>query len=557
MRLPKAAFLLLPLFASPLVAQSETSWVEMYGYEGQNTFQKYGDGIAAAGDVNLDGVDDYMIGARESTMFSSAVTPGSITLYSGATGEELYRIDGTSHNSAFGTVMCSIGDINGDGADDFVAGDPMYSIGSYTFEGAYWVYSGIDGSVLFWATGSPSSFFGNAIAGLGDLTGDGMPEFAVGAPNENGGGVVHLISTSQRAEIGMLDSPDANANFGISLSSIGDLDGDSRRDLVVGANRYDSSSANDVGAAYLISTQMGNVLHVYEGWDSLNEFGKTVESIGDLDGDGLDDIVVCAPHGRQGGSLAVGVVDVYSTGSSHQRIYRIFGNGPNETFGASVAVFDDQDGDGIDDFLVGAPYRSTNGTPGIAVLYSGRTGLMMHRFGNGIHVGFGHHVANLGDLDGDGFGDVGISTPESLTLFTGSASVYGSRKYLHSSHSEISASAGGRVDFLMDFDRSGRGYSYRFMASARGTGPTTINGLAVPLTWDSILNSTSTGSYPSFVANGQGQLGGEGDASCILVFPPAALNSLIGQRLFFAAMAGNSLLAPTVATEAVALSILP
>ena len=531
--------------------------MELYNYEGENTFQKYGDGIAAAGDVNLDGVDDYMIGARESTFFSSAITPGSITMYSGASGEELYEIEGTSHNSAFGTVMCTIGDINGDGASDFVAGDPMYSVGSFTFEGAFWVYSGLDGSVLFWETGLPSSFFGNSIAALGDLTGDGLPEFAVGAPNENGGGVVHLISTAKQAEIGSLDSPDPNANFGVSLCSIGDLDGDSRRDLVVGANRYDNSNANDVGAVYLVSTRSGNILHVYEGWDSLNDFGKTVESIGDLDGDGLDDLVVCAPRGRQGTSLAVGIVDVYSTGSSHQQIYRLFGNGPNETFGASVATFDDQDGDGVDDFLVGVPYRQTNGTPGLALLFSGRTGLMMHRFGNGIHVGFGHHVANLGDLDGDGFGDVGICTPESLTLFTGTASIYGSRKFLHGSRAEISASAGGRVDFEMNFDRSGRGYSYRFMASANGTGPTMINGLAVPLGWDNILSSTSTGSYPTFVANGQGQLDGDGKAGSVLLFPPTALNILIGQRLFFAAMAGNSLLAPTVATEAVSLTILP
>ncbi|MCP4092800.1 MAG: hypothetical protein GY747_05055 [Planctomycetes bacterium] len=531
--------------------------MELYNYEGTHTFHKYGDGIAAAGDVNLDGIDDYMIGARESTFFSSAITPGSITVYSGADGDELYRIDGTSHNSAFGTVMCAIGDVDGDGASDFVAGDPMYSIGSYTFEGAYWVYSGIDGSVIFWETGTPSSFFGNSIAKVGDLDGDGSTEFAVGAPNENGGGAVHIIAPALRGEVGLLNSPHANANFGVSLSAIGDIDGDSHNDLVVGASRYDCVGANDVGAAYLISIRFGTVLHVYEGWDSLNEFGKTVSSISDLDGDGLDEVVICAPQARQGNSLAIGAVDVYSTGSNHKQIYRLLGNGPNETFGSSVAVFDDQDGDGFDDFLVGVPYRNTNGTPGIAALYSGRTGLLMHRFGNGIHIGFGQHVANLGDIDGDGFGDVGVGTPESLTLFTGTASIYGSRKFLHGSRSEISSSAGGRVDFEMDFDRNSRGFAYRFMASANGTGPTIINGLSVPLGMDSILNSTSTGSYPGFVANGQGMFDGRGNAHCTLLFPPTALNTLIGRRLFFATMAGNSLLAPTIVSEPVSLTVLP
>ena len=552
----KAVPLLLLLFAPPVLGQSVTSWVDLYGYEGQHSFQKYGDGIAAAGDVDFDGVNDFMIGARESTIFSTAVTPGSITMYSGATGLEIYRIDGTSHNSAFGTVMLSIGDINSDGAADFVAGDPMYSIGSYTFEGAFWIYSGIDGSVISWSTGTPSSFFGSSVALLDDIDGDGIPEFAIGAPNEGGSGVVHIFSLGKGGMVKDYFSPDPNANFGVSLSSIGDLDSDGHVDLIVGANRYDGSAGNDIGAAYLLSSFTGNVIHRLEGWDSLNEFGKVVNSIGDLDGDGFEDVIIGAPHGRQGTSLAVGIVEVYSS-LSHSLIYHLSGNNPNESFGTSLANMGDQDGDNFDDFLIGAPYRNTNGTPGMALLYSGRNGQWLKKFGNGMHVGFGHHVANLGDLDGDGFGDVGVSTAESLNLFQGSASIYGSKKYLSSTRDTISAAAGGRVDFEMDFDLDHRRFHYRLLASANGTGPTTINGLEVPLGWDGLLNLTSTGSYPSFVSNGEGQLDGNGSGTCILHFPPSALNPFIGQRIFFAAMAGNSLLAPTVSTEAVSLSIGP
>lgn len=552
----KAVPLLLLLFAPPVLGQSATTWVDLYGYEGQNSFQKYGDGLAAAGDVDFDGVNDFMVGARESTIFSTAVTPGSITMYSGATGLEIYRIDGTSHNSAFGTVMLSIGDIDGDGAADFIACDPMYSIGSYTFEGAFWIYSGIDGSVISWDTGSPSSFFGNSVALLGDLDADGLPEFAIGAPNEGGGGMVHIYSSGKDGLVQSYLAPDPNANFGVSLSSISDLDADGHRDLIVGANRYDGSAGNDIGAVYLISAFTGSLIHRYDGWDPLNEFGKVVCSIGDLDGDGLEDVIVGAPHGRQGTSLAVGIVEVYSS-VSHSLIYHLTGNNPNENFGTSIVDMGDQDGDDFADFLIGAPYRSTNGTPGMALLYSGRNGQWLHRFGNGIHVGFGRHVANLGDLDGDGFGDVGASTPESLNLFQGSASIYGSKKYLSSTRDTISSAAGGRVDFDMDFDKGQRGFHYRLLASASGTGPTTILGLEVPLGWDSLLNLTSTGSYPTFVSNGEGQLDGDGDGSCVLRFPPAALNQFVGQRLFFASIAGNSLLAPTVVTEAVPLTVTP
>lgn len=552
----QAVFPLLLLFAPPVFGQSATTWVDLYGYEGQHSFHKYGDGLAAAGDVDFDGVNDFMVGARESTIFSTAITPGSITMYSGATGLELYRIDGTSHNSAFGTVMLSIGDINGDGAADFVAGDPMYSIGSFSFEGAFWVYSGIDGSVISWDTGTPSSFFGTAVALLDDLDNDGLPEFAIGAPNQGGGGMVYIFSPNKVGPIKSYPAPDPNANFGVSLSSISDLDTDGRRDLIVGANRYDGSAGNDIGAAYLISSLTGSLIHRYEGWDSLNEFGKVVCSVGDLDRDGLEDVIVSAPHGRQGSSLSVGIVEVYSS-VSHSLIYSLSGNNPNELFGASVVDMGDQNGDSTADFLIGAPYRNTNGTPGMGLLYSGHTGQWLHKFGNGIHLGFGHHVANLGDLDGDGFADVGTSTPESLNLLQGSASIYGSKKYLTSSRSNISSAAGGRVDFDMDFDVGQRRFHYRLLASANGTGPTVIHGLEVPLGWDGLLSLTSTGSYPTFVSNGEGQLDNDGDGRCILRFPPAVLASFIGQRIFFAAMAGNSLLAPTVSTEAVFLAITP
>jgi|FLOH01.1.fsa_nt_gi hypothetical protein len=549
------AGLVVVLFTPPLLGQSASSWVDLYSYEGQHSFQKYGDGIAAAGDVDWDGVADFMIGARESTFLNAAITPGSITMYSGATGLPIYRIDGTSHTSALGTVMCTLGDINGDGAADFIAGDPMYSIGSYTFEGAFWVYSGSDGSVIFWDTGTPSSFFGNALALLDDLDADGLPEFAVGAPNE-GSGMVHVYSPGKQKKIRSFAAPDPNANFGVALASIGDLNNDGHQDLIVGANRYDGPGGNDIGAAYLISSRDGSVLHRFDGWDSLNEFGKVVASIGDLDGDGCDDVMVSAPHGRLGLSLSVGIVEVYSS-VSHALIYNLTGNNPNETFGASLVNLGDQNGDASDDFLIGVPYRNTNGIPGVAVLYSGASGLVMNKFGTGLHLGFGHHLANLGDLDGDGYADIGISSAESLSLFQGSASIYGSRKYLSATHDSVSAAAGGPVDFLMDFDRIQRGFSYRLLASSHGTGPSIINGLEVPLGWDFLLNLTSLGSFPGFVANGDGVLDGDGNGICNLVFPALVLSPYAGQNLYFAAIAGSSLLAPTLSSEAVALTITP
>jgi hypothetical protein len=528
----------------------------MYAYEGSHSFHKYGDGIASAGDVDGDGIPDFMVGARESTISSTALTPGSITLYSGADGLEIYRIDGTSHNSSFGTVMCSIGDVDGDGAPDFVACDPMYSIGSYTFEGAFWLYSGATGSVLMWETGTASSFFGNSVARLGDLDGDGLEEFAIGAPNEGGGGMVHLYSPGKGGRIKTYVAPDPNSNFGVALASIEDLDGNGLRDFIVGANRFDGAPGNDIGAVYLIGSISGAMIHRYEGWDSLNEFGKVVEAIGDLDGDGLQDVVIAAPHARHGSTLSVGGVEVYSS-STYLPIFSVSGSNANETFGSSIACLDDQDGDGFDDLLIGSPYYMTPWAPGAALLYSGGNGQLLHTFGDGLAIGFGHHVANLQDLDGDGFDDVGVSTPEALVLFRGAARVFGSRKYLSASTGSISAAAGGTLSFDMDFDDAHGGFQYRLLASANGTGPTDINGLMVPLGWDRLLSLSSIGNYPSYVANGEGTLDSAGDGTCVLQLPSGALGSYVGQRLFFATMAGSSLAAPTVVTEAVAVFVDP
>lgn len=551
----RAAPLLLLALAPGLAGQTPASWRTLYSYEGSHAFHKFGDSIETVGDIDGDTVPDFMVGARESTVQNTSLTPGSITIYSGATGLELLRIDGTSHNSALGTSLSQLGDINADGVPDFVAGDPMFSIGSFTFEGGFWVYSGADGSVLFWEHGTPNSFFGQSIVRLGDMDFDGLPEFAVSAPAEGAGGAVHIYSPGTQSIFRTIPSPSPNASFGSSLASGGDFDGDVFTDLIVGADRFDGSAGNDIGAVYLMSIMHGTVIRRIDGWDSLNGFGASVALMGDLNGDGTPDLAASAPFAKRGANLAIGAVEFLS-GSDGSQISRVTGNAPNENFGTDIASVGDQDGDGTIDLLVGAPYRlGTNGIPGAAVLLSGQNRQEMHCFPNEGYVGFGRHLAKLHDIDGDGFHDIGISSPEALSLFQGAAVIFGSRCYLSASATQVSAGSGGTLLVDLELDEPHDDFDYQLLASLT-PGWTTVAGLSVPLGMDSLLQRTTAGFYPPFVTNAIGALNNQ-MATCTVSLPPSALGNFVGGSLFLSFIAGDDLAAPTVTDASLVLPITP
>ncbi|MEX1026764.1 MAG: integrin alpha [Candidatus Paceibacterota bacterium] len=300
-------------------------------------------------------------------------------------------------------------------------------------------------------TGGPnlSGFdkFGDSVTSLGDLDGDGVNDLAVGASNDNADGfsrgAVHIVlmnsdgraKSSVRIASGAGGGPvlTDQAHFGSSVASLGDLDGDGVNDLAIGALGDDTGGAVYVLLMNSDGTAKSN-LKIANGTgggpDLTNSgsFGASVTSLGDLDGDGVDDLAVGEDLDDTGGinSGAVYVLFMNSDGAAKSSVKISHGTGGGPTladlnfFGSSVAAFGDLDGDGVNDLAVGAYGDDTGGDSRGAVhvllMNSDGTAKKNVKIASGTGGGpmladrdaFGTSVASLGDIDGDGVNDLAV-----------------------------------------------------------------------------------------------------------------------------------------------------
>lgn len=260
----------------------------------------------------------------------------------------------------------------------------------------------------------PNLFMGFAVESAEDVDMDGVDDLLVFTLNEAGfAGTVRLLSGRDSTEIRVWNGAAAFDQFGWSLGSLPDVDGDGVRDVLIGAPAADAPSGANAGRLELYSTGSGGVLWSLEG--SAGEFlGSSLAVLDDLDGDGTPDLAVGALLGVNPNGFQAGTVRVLS-GRTGALLYRLDGDQQDDWFGASVAALEDYDLDGHVDFLVGIPGADAAGLDsGRIRLYSGLSGALLFEMdGLAPRDELGTAVARAGDADQDGVLDWIVGAPRS------------------------------------------------------------------------------------------------------------------------------------------------
>ncbi len=395
---------------------------DYYLYDGDENYDGFGYSISSIGDVDGDGKDDVLVGAP----YAGVVTPndgdGIVYIYSSGTGDLIRQYDGTADGGYFGSSVASISDMDGDGKDDVVIGAYAANSG----DGAVYIYSSGTGSLIkqFNPEEASAGWFGSSIASILDIDGDGKEDVVIGAKRASPGGKydagsVYIYSSGTGNLIKQYNGGVAGDYFGTSVSTISDIDGDGKEDVLVGDP---GDTYPVVGSVYIYSSGTGNLIKQYNGAVVWDYFGHSVSSISDVDGDGKDDVVVGAFGADLGIHQNAGAVYIYSSGTGSlikQYNGTLNDNGYSSRFGVSVSSIGDVDGDGKDDVVIGAPYYQISGVDrGSVYIYSSVGNIPPQSWSKG------STKANVFDLD-DYFIDSNNSTipaRNQTVIYTASAS---------------------------------------------------------------------------------------------------------------------------------------
>ena len=534
--------------------------------QGDAAGDRLGWSVSEAGDVNGDGLDDLIVGAPPGD--DGGNTAGEAYIVYGKTGDGTqfgeamgsrqvldttslvpaagFIIQGDSENDQLGISVSGAGDVNGDGLDDLIVGAFLNSSSGESFDGeAYIVYgkTGTDGtqfgtavtidtverrvvdtSMLAPATGfilrGDMSFdgLGISVSGVGDINGDGLGDLIAGAGGSDNGGnnageayvvygkagtdgtqfgtavgsrrVVDTMNLAPAAGFiiqGDMGGPGGLSaqgdNLGYSVAGAGDINGDGLDDLIV-ASRDGDDGGTDAGEAYIVygkanpavgdpGTQFGALVgshrvldttslsvtdgFILQGDAAEDKLGRSVSGAGDINGDGIDDLIVGANQGDDGGMEAGEAYIIYGkagTGSQFGTLvggrrvldttnlapadgFIIQGDLTDDQLGYSVAGAGDVNGDGLADLIAGAYLGDDGGSgAGEAYIVYGKAGVDGTQFGMAVTDttsgetrqvldttglaptdGFilqgdaaddrlGVSVAGAGDVNGDGYDDL-------------------------------------------------------------------------------------------------------------------------------------------------------
>jgi hypothetical protein len=386
--------------------------------------------VAGAGDVNVDGYSDVIIGAMHYS--NGQFEEGAAFVYygsaSGLSSIPAWQVESNKADANFGISVADAGDVNGDGFDDVIVGAANYSNGQ-TFEGAAFVYHG---SALGLST-TPSwqvesnqaqAVLGHSVASAGDVNGDGFSDVIVGASyyssgqSFEGAAFVYYGSTIGLSTVAgwQVESNQVNGNMGFSVAGAGDVNGDGYSDVVVGASGYNYGQNRGAAMVYHGSALglSASAITTIVGSQLAGTLGRSISCAGDVNNDGYSDLIV-GEFSYENGQIMEGAAFVYlgsSQGINPIAVWHVESNQSYALLGIAVAGAGDVNGDGYSDVIVGASYYD-NGiyNDGIVFLYHG-TGRGLSDTpawqlqGGTAETYLGDAVACAGDVNGDGYSDV-------------------------------------------------------------------------------------------------------------------------------------------------------
>ncbi len=345
----------------------------LYKFAGDSPDDMLGENVAGGLDVNGDGVPDVAAGADRDD--DNGHDAGSVRVFSGATGAALFTFHGDAADDRLGAAVAAAGDVDGDGFDDLVVGIPSDDDQGQNCGGVR-VFSGRNGAILFTAYGDAAGDrLGYQVSGAGDVDADGFADvLATAVLDDDGGtdsGSVRVYVGPGGAAAHTFFGSNAFDYLGISASAMGDVNGDGHGDVAIGAFGDDAAGV-DAGRVTIFSGLAFVPLSSFLGRHPSEKLGSTIDGGGDLDGDGIGDLLATLPGATLGGQV-IGALAAYS-GGTNAALFFIQGDHPAQS--ATRGRFaGDVNGDARADVVVGAVTDDVNGAySGSARIYSGACG---------------------------------------------------------------------------------------------------------------------------------------------------------------------------------------
>lgn len=425
----------LPITVDPLV--EEAVW-QAYGHQMNDMF---GSAIASAGDVNGDGYDDVLVGAGD---YSSGAGGRAYVYFGSATGPGEtadWMVESADSSAYFGSGGASAGDVNGDGYDEIIICASQES--SDGIGKAYLYY----GSTLGPATsegwvatagrqGGNNTYLCEGASTAGDVNGDGYDDvllthdYSLWDSTICGGYCYYAADLYLGSAAGLGASPDWRGRrttppvfFGETVSSAGDVNGDGYDDVLIGTAYWNGADYPGKVQLFLGSPSGLSTTAAWVGSapNGLDNFGFAVESAGDVNGDGFDDVIIGANFSDSGATNG-GAAYVYlgsAAGLTASADWSAASTVADAQFGYDVSGVGDINLDGYDDVVVAA-HSNAEGAFLFLGSAAGLSSSASWNVGSTSWIGWGRSVAGAGDVNGDMYADVLVGAPNAVVnLFTG------------------------------------------------------------------------------------------------------------------------------------------